>query len=143
MSKLFELYVLAKLRQKFPGEGGIHYQYGARRQYPDFLCVLGKKADGTKFPRHFVADAKYKPRYAEGNANQVDDDRQLAGYARLKGVLDHFEAKGRRREDRLTMLPCILIYPDQAAKEDLTSEGLREIEGWEEFYKTGLRLPEC
>lgn len=142
MSKLFELYVLAKLRQKFPSEGGIHYQYGVRRQYPDFLCVLGKKADGTKFPRHFVADAKYKPRYAEGNANQVDDDRQLAGYARLKGVLDHFEAKGRRREDRLKMLPCILIYPDQAAKEDLTSEGLREIEGWEEFYKTGLRLPE-
>lgn len=142
MSKLFELYVLAKLRQKFRGEGIIRYQYGVRRQYPDFLCALGEKADGTEFPRYFVADAKYKPRYADGNANQVDDDRQLAGYARLKGVLDHFETRGRSREDRLQMLPCVLIYPDQSESEELSSEQLREIDGWEEYYKIGLRLPE-
>ena len=142
MSKLFELYVLAKLRKKFRGEGRIHYQYCVRRQYPDFLCALGEKADGTKFPPYFVADAKYKPRYAEGNVNQVDDDRQLAGYARLKGVLDHFETRGRSREDRLQMLPCVLIYPDQSESEELSSERLREIDGWEEYYKIGLRLPE-
>ena len=142
MSKLFELYVLAKLREKFWGVGRIHYQYGVRRQYPDFLCALGEKADGTKFPRYFIADAKYKPRYADGNAKQVVDDRQLAGYARLKGVLDHFETRGRSREDRLQMLPCVLIYPDQSESEELSSERLREIDGWEEYYKIGLRLPE-
>lgn len=142
MSKLFELYVLAKLRERFPGEGRIHYQYGVRRQYPDFLCSPGTAASKTLMPRHFVADAKYKPRYAEGNNNLVDDARQLAGYARLKGVLDHFETRGRSPKERLQMLPCALIHPDRNAEEKLCPERLTEIEGWEMFFKIGLRLPE-
>ncbi len=97
MSKLFELYVFRKLRERFPGEHQVKYHHKFNRQEPDFILntVCGIKA---------VVDAKYKPRYAGGNPSMTDA-RQLAGYARLNSIYNELGIK----ED--IIIPSYFIYP--------------------------------
>lgn len=143
MPKLFELYVYAKLREKLRSSDNIRYQFGANRQYPDFLCKANQDALIEKIPPFFVADAKYKPRYADGNSHMVNDIRQLSGYARLSGVLDEFQNMGRPESDRNQILPCVIVYSDQNLQsEELDWERLDPVCRWESFYKIGIRLPE-
>ena len=141
MPKLFELYVYAKLRKNIKLGGRIYYQFGSNWQYPDFLCKLNRDEQCKNVPSFFIADAKYKPRYGEGNSFIVDDARQLSGYARLSGVLDEFHRWGRF--DRDSILPCVIIYSDQNEQsEELDWARLGAIPRWEKFYKIGIRLPE-
>lgn len=74
MSKLFELYVFKKIRERFPYEGEVKYHQKYNRHEPDFIL-------NTNCGLKAIVDAKYKPRYKSGNPS-MEDARQLAGYTR-------------------------------------------------------------
>lgn len=97
MSKLFELFVFRKLRDKFSLEGEVQYHKKFNKQEPDF--ILNSKC-GIKA----VVDAKYKPRYSSGNPT-MEDARQLAGYTRLNSV---YRELGILNNE---VIPAYFIYP--------------------------------
>lgn len=126
MPKLFELYVLAFLKDRYRSE--ITYQYHGTYGQSDFL--LDSRDD------KMVLDAKYKLKYQD-KAYWAEDIRQLSGYARDERVL-----KKLGFEDRDHIVDCIIIYPDQAALEKLDEDFKNNpIAGFRKFYKTAIRLP--
>jgi len=126
MPKLFELYVLAFLKDKYRNE--ISYQFQGTYGQPDFLL---DSSEGK-----MVLDAKYKLKYQDA-AYWADDIRQLSGYARDERVL---EKLGFEAYDHI--VDCIIIYPDQSALERLDDDFLSNpITGFRKFYKTAVRLP--
>ena len=95
MSKLFELYLLRKLRSEYScSELVYHKRFGGRE--PDYLL---KPRDGMPM----VIDAKYKPRYHSGSVD-IDDIRQVSAYARMKGVHDELDI------DPHETIACLIIY---------------------------------
>lgn len=126
MSKLFEMYVFGKLRERF-GDHVIYHPH-FRGQEPDYLLI------GEKERPPFVIDAKYK-RYGE-RAIETDDIRQVSGYSRMKavrerlGIVDH------------SLIPCMIIYPQYnslnciADYTDWAEEGR-----YLDVFKTGIELP--
>lgn len=68
---------------------------------PDFLYVDGE--------RSLILDTKYKPRYGAGSFD-VDDVRQLAGYARDCKVLKRLGIHETEAHDS-AVVPCVIIYP--------------------------------
>ncbi|MGC5745570.1 5-methylcytosine restriction system specificity protein McrC [Chryseobacterium sp. NFX27] len=97
MSKLFELYVFKELRKKFPGINEVKYHNKFNKQELDFII-------NTPIIKA-VVDAKYKPRYKDGNPS-MNDARQLAGYTRLHKVYDELGIGGDR------LIPAYFIYPE-------------------------------
>ena len=126
MTKLFEMYVFAKLRQLFGDDVMYHPHFG--KQEPDYLIM--PTADRPPF----VADAKYK-RYSERSVD-IDDIRQVSGYARMKAIRLRLEVEGK------SLIPCVIIYPDQKKPEILDYYTKWADEGrYEDIFKTGIRLP--
>lgn len=126
MSKLFELYVLGLLKDRF-GKNVI-YQF---RRY-------GNELDYLLNDDHFkmVIDAKYKLKYLNGKDN--DDIRQISGYARLKKV---YETLGKKQGE---VIDCLIIHPDQTNGEvtfDQTNFKGTSIPDFFDIYKTGVFLP--
>lgn len=79
MSKLFELYAFKKLREIFPKHGDLIYHLKANRQELDFLLNhTGENSEKIQM----VIDAKYKPRYENGNIS-TDDARMKSIYKTL------------------------------------------------------------
>lgn len=99
MSKLFELYVFKKLRERFTGTGEVKYHVKKHYQELDFI-INEKKENGIKA----VVDAKYKPRYKSGNPTK-EDARQLSGYSRLNSVYEELGIT----DDQI--IPVYFIYP--------------------------------
>ena len=99
MSKLFELYVFKKLREKFSGADEVKYHEKRHYQELDFI-INEKKGNGIKA----VVDAKYKPRYKNGNPTK-EDARQLSGYSRLTSVYEELGIN----DDHI--IPVYIIYP--------------------------------
>jgi 5-methylcytosine-specific restriction enzyme subunit McrC len=97
MSKLFELYVFQQLKEKYPKNGEVQYHKKFNKQEPDFILNI---KDGIKA----VVDAKYKPRYANGNPS-MEDARQLSGYTRLNSVYRELGITDN------TIIPAYFIYP--------------------------------
>jgi 5-methylcytosine-specific restriction enzyme subunit McrC len=132
MSKLYELYVLSKLRKESYGRF-IKFQVKGKYGYPDFLlCLEGSKA---------VIDAKYKPRYHE--KYEGSDIRQLSGYARDKGVL---KALGITAESAdVAVVDCIIIYPlrDDNTSGSLALDALKgiAIDDFTKFHRKSVELP--
>ena len=126
MSKVFELYVYKKLKEKF-----IHVEYepNINGYYPDFL-VSSKYFTG-------VIDAKYKPRY-KGDAIDIADIRQVSGYARMSDVYKHLSI-----EDKNTLLDCLIIYSDQTLEsKEIDFQKSHAVRNYEQFYKIGFKLPQ-
>ena len=127
MSKLFELYVLGILKDRFPSVSTISYQFGNRGSKLDFLL----NSEEYKM----VVDAKYKTKYNSG----VDhwDIRQVSGYARLKKVYETLNIMDKR------LIDCLIIYPDQIDGFETLPLDLTEAEIDEYFgmYKVGIKLP--
>lgn len=126
MSKLFELYVLGLMKDRFGQE--VTYHVNAHYQELDYLL----KSPDYKM----VVDAKYKPGYKN---NPIKEDmRQVSGYARLDSVYKELEID----EDKV--IDCLIIYPDmENGKEsfkDIDLKGI-EISNWNRFYKVGVKLP--
>lgn len=131
MSKLFELYVLGKLKEAMEFKGVI-FQAKGQFGYLDFLR--------TETGSELVIDAKYKLDYKHGQYN-IDDIRQISAYARDKGILRKLPAY---KEERLnTLIDCLIIYPDDNCEMhiDETKIFSRPINEFEKFFKLGIAIP--
>lgn len=137
MSKLFELYVLGLLKDRFGNE--IEFQAQGNYGQPDYLLCSHR----------MIIDAKYKTYYKENFKGQVQwqrdaiakDIRQLSGYSRDKKVL---EKLGVLKEDFKSTIPsCLFIYPHEDGVDNLLTidQKMFEIEPFVGFYKIGVKLP--
>lgn len=126
MSKLFELYILGLLKDRFGSQ--VHYHFTHYGNELDFIL----KADGLKV----VIDSKYKPKY---NTQKEDKDiRQISGYARLEKVYSYLEKVYPESID------CLIIYPDQdKGLESLMDVDLlsNKIQHYHGVYKIGVKIP--
>lgn len=125
MSKLFELYVLGLLKDRFQNQ--VQFQCRFNGNEIDYLL---------KDNYNMVIDAKYKSIYIHGMHNE--DIRQLSGYARLEKVYEYLGI------DKKNIIDCLIIYPDQDNGHDkLNDVDLKavEIDHYFNIYKVGLKLP--
>lgn len=132
MSKLFELYVYSKLKKEFPLPGEVIYHPTINGLEPDFLI----RSRDEEFK--MVVDAKYKPRYNDSSID-VDDLRQVSGYARMKGVYERLEIS-----DLTKVIDCLIIFSDQQiSSTEIDRNKLKEtpVSSYVQFYKTGISLP--
>lgn len=126
MSKLFELYVLGLLKDRF-GEA-VRYHFTDAYNELDFL--LNDRS------YKMVIDAKYKPKYSKGHENV--DVRQVSGYARLKSVYTTLNKPLNE------MIDCLIVYPDQEhGLENFDNIDLKAfaIDPYLQMYKVGVKLP--
>lgn len=126
MSKLFELYALGLLKDRFHNQVKFQYKYYGNEL--DFLL----KSDNYRM----VIDAKYKLKYINGKHDE--DIRQVSGYARLKNVYKELEI------EQGNIIDCLIIHPDQDnGLENLKVVDLKEkeIPQYFDVYKVGLKLP--
>jgi 5-methylcytosine-specific restriction enzyme subunit McrC len=127
MSKLFELYVYSLLKEGYK-DCHIEYQEGTRNQKTDFLFVSNEE--------QMILDTKYKPQY---NAKyEMEDIRQLSGYARTKSILNKISMK-----DDGQVVDCVIIYPNNEKPDTFNGRELKEekMSDFTKFYKCGIRLP--
>lgn len=125
MSLLFELYILGLLKNTFSNK--INYHFTAKRNELDFLL----NSNDYKL----IIDAKYKPKYLK--SYNIDDIRQLSGYARLSKV---YEVLGKTYSQSID---CLIIYPHEEGISAFDGIDLKNypIDGFEGFYKLGVQLP--
>lgn len=126
MSKLFELYVLGLLKDRF--QSHIQYHFTHYGNELDFILRSEKYK--------LVIDAKYKPKYIDGKLDE--DIRQVSGYARLKKVYDFLEKQYPESID------CLIIYPDQEnGHSNLSDVELltKEVSSYNGVFKLGVKLP--
>lgn len=131
MSKLFELYVFSKLKERFTEHKEVTYHQKFNYLEPDFIVNTN---DGVT---KMVVDAKYKPQYQEGNVS-TEDIRQISGYARLKKIYKFLEFE----EDKI--IDCLVIYSNQSAnRKDFKGDNfnIEEEKEYNRFYKIGIELP--
>ncbi|QZD34035.1 MULTISPECIES: McrC family protein [Acinetobacter] len=134
MPKLFELYVLGLLKEKYGKK--IHFQEKANYGEPDFLLITESEK--------IVIDTKYKQLYQDNEKNRgrynSDDIRQIAGYARDKKILKCFGYSGEEMEN--IVVDCLIIYPDQRSFEQLPKLlKAQPIDQFIKFYKMPIKLP--
>lgn len=127
MSKLFELYILEKLKKSAFGKK-IEYHPTTYGNELDYLLVAGDNS--------IVIDAKYKPSY-KFHVNH-EDIRQVSGYSRLRKI----RVKAGVTSEK--MLDCVIIYPDLESNtyeiNSLTVDD-NEISQYEKVWKIGISLP--
>ncbi len=127
MSKLFELYVLGLLKDRFGGKD-VRYHYTISWNELDFLLKT------PEYP--MVIDAKYRPLYVQGFDN--NDIRQISGYARSKHV---YTQLGKQENE---VVDCLIVYPQVDSEVinmgDIDLRGV-PIEQYVRFYKLGIKLP--
>lgn len=138
MPLLFELYVLGLLKSKYNNH--VIYQFvGDMKEQPDFLLVT----DNEKL----ILDTKYM--YSvEG---KIDIIRQLSGYARSEMILDALGTK-KGNDCHSEIIPCVFIYPMvdgdiatnpfNASDSLLSSNNCSRVDGYREFYKYSIPLPQ-
>lgn len=131
MSKLFELYVLGKLKEVIEFRNII---FQAKGQYGnlDFLK--------TEAGKELVIDAKYKLDYKHGKYN-IDDIRQISAYARDKGILSKMPSYKTSMLNPL--VNCVIIYPDDNCQAKINAEKIFDssIKEFQNFYKVGIAIP--
>ena len=130
MSKLFELFLLRKLRLEYSsGEIIYHKRFGRRE--PDYLL---KPVDGAPM----VIDAKYKPRYHKGSID-FQDIGQVSAYARMKGV--HAELDVEPNES----IACLIIYAHPDCPDGIDGRirkgVLTNLRDYYDVSKLGIALP--
>lgn len=134
MSKLFELYVLGLLKDRY----GDKILFQAKGSYgnPDYLLIDEIEP--------LIIDAKYRPTYQKNNRISyiIEDIRQISGYARDVGILDKLGY--HTIEDQSSkVVSCVVIYTDQD-KCDKLPDSLTtgtSIKGFTKFYKVPIAVP--
>ena len=135
MSKLFELYVLGLLKDKYGNK--ILYQAEGTYGEPDYLLVDDIEP--------IIIDAKYRPIYQEDkNVNTfiIKDIRQISGYARDVGILDKL-GYHTVEEQSSSVVSCVVIYTDQDEGDKLPNSltAGKSIKGFTKFYKVPISVP--
>ncbi|MDL2229718.1 McrC family protein [Treponema sp. OttesenSCG-928-L16] len=127
MSKLFELYVLLQI-----SKAGIDVNYQPKGKYgaADFIDAKNK----------VIIDAKYKTTYS--THYNIDDIRQVSGYARDKALL---KIMGLESDDEKDIVRnCLIVYPDVSALPDFPVTYLEMMEPITQFHRIfqlGIHLP--
>ncbi len=128
MSKLFEFYVLGKLKA-----AGYPVVYQKRMGYdiPDYLLK----------DELLILDAKYKTYYSEDGMNESvsTDIRQLAGYGRNEKLRSYFGITNETQPQLMIIYPNQLM-PDEITKGVLFSQG-RPISNYYNMRKVSVKLP--
>lgn len=127
MSRLFEVYVLAKLQKKYGTN--IEFQVAGYHACADYINRT----------EHQIIDAKYKSIYLN-NTYEINDIREISGYARDRKICKRF----LNYQDEEPV--CIIIYPDDNGVKDfgekiLLSASTKIIPQFKKFYKIGISLP--
>lgn len=127
MSRLFEVYVLAKLQDKYGSN--IEFQVAGNKACADYV----NRADNQ------IIDAKYKPVYRTTDYD-INDIRELSGNARDNKICSRFLDKRGEEPD------CVIVYPDpcgvmEFGQELLASDSVQPIPQFRRFYKIGVSLP--
>ncbi len=160
MPRLYEMYVLSLLRRAFPGQ--IRFQEkGSHGTQVDYIKI----SENEKL----IIDAKYKPKYSEGDKGIVDDVREISGYARDEKILNALGWNAKLESEKGNFFPkCLIVYPDPKTtfangfkngdkvddgdmnpaiggfrKDGILNdkEHVRIIPGFKEFYKIAIPLP--
>lgn len=159
MPRLYEMYVLSLLRKAYPGK--IKFQVpGRHKTQVDYI----KSGEDEKL----ILDAKYKPKYNDGDAGILADIREIGGYARDEKILKALEWKkddclsARHPTDGDCLPKCVIIYPDKSTKFNdepdfvdsdceeisafdnagiLCDSRIKAIPGFKGFYKIAVPLP--
>ena len=160
MPRLYEMYVLSLLRKAY-GNEIIFQARGYRKTRADYIKI----SDNEKL----IIDAKYKPKYSDGNVGILNDIQEMSRYARDKNILNDLNWSPTEEDcknDRC-FPKCLIIYPDPntvfkkekddeygeervmtAMTGDFLKEGILEdkqhiskIPGFKEFYKIAVPLP--
>ncbi len=133
MSKLFELYVLGLLKDNYGGNA-LYGGNEAKLSYglPDYLI--------TKDDEKCIADAKYKLLYNNNGQYDIDNVRQLSGYARDEKVFEKLDIPNDE------IIDCIFIYPlssDKNSQEKfkLDLSEADELGKFVKFKKIGVPIP--
>ncbi len=127
MPKLFELYGLGLLKDRYKDK--IAYHYKTNHNELDYLL----NTDHEKM----VIDAKYKPTYSKNEISK-DDAWQVSGYARLSNVYKKLQIETNQ------LIDCLIIYPNQEnGYKDLMKVNLKEktMKIYNNIYMIGIQLP--
>ncbi len=129
MPILFELYVLGELRST----------YGSDIKY--HLSTYGNELDFARLSETLIMDTKYIDKWASKEAHGYI--RQLAGYARNVQIR---KKMGLKKEEENTILPCMILYPDENGATKFTGKILdmpdcKEQTEYIKFYRLGIKLP--
>ena len=134
MSKLFELYVLGLLKDKYGDK--ILFQAKGSYGYPDYLLIDDMQP--------LIIDAKYRPTYQQDKnlSYIIDDIKQISGYARDMGILDKL-GYHTVEEQSSKVVSCVVIYTDQNEGDKLPNclTAGKSIEGFTKFYKVPISVP--
>ena len=134
MPLLFECYIYTKLIEKYGST--IYYHPSSAQRSADF----GKGKDGVSpaDEEKVIIDAKYKLRYNE--KNEIDDIRQISGYARTVGIRIMVGVG-----DDGYVVDCLIIYPDRDGIENFTEDKIldhaQKLNNYIKFHKIGIKLP--
>lgn len=134
MSKLFELYILGLLKDKY----GDKILFQAKGSYgnPDYLLIDDIQP--------LIIDAKYRPTYQQDGllGYIIDDIRQISGYARDVGILDKL-GYHTVEEQSSKVISCVVIYTDQDENDKLPDSLTNgtSITGFTEFYRVPISVP--
>ena len=146
MSRLYEVYVYAKLYEKY-GDAIKFQVAGYSKTAVDFIDT----------DRKIIIDTKYKPQYNESNGGIIEDIRQISAYARDSKILKAMESNGD------SIMDCLIIYPEKMIDNehkdednytlddcvqlnsldgiDNMIETATKIKGYERFYKLSFTMP--
>lgn len=146
MAKLFELYVLGLLQDRFGSRAVLYEKEQAKGHFglPDFL-LPGKQP--------WIIDAKYKRWYQE-ERYAIDDIRQLSGYARDRKVLERLGLAANEAQNE-AVVRCLIVYPDRLDMDNEVVTGEQvvkkiprrkklskfEMQWFTRFYKLAVQLP--
>jgi hypothetical protein len=94
--------------------------------------------DFMKLDDKILIDTKYKEIYTQDGKYDIDNIRQLSGYARDRKVLEKLNITSDNE-----VVDCVIIYPDKAANDNFKNRELKEknIKQFTKFYKCGVKLP--
>jgi len=134
MSKLFELYVYSLLKDAYGSKIIYQLSEDGKRQTRGHYGDI----DFMKLDDKILIDIKYKEIYTQDGKYDIDNIRQLSGYARDRKVLEKLNITSDNE-----VVDCVIIYPDKAANDNFKNRELKEknIKQFTKFYKCGVKLP--
>lgn len=134
MSKLFELYVYSLLKDAYGSKIIYQLSEDGKRQTRGHYGDI----DFMKLDDKILIDTKYKEIYTQDGKYDIDNIRQLSGYARDRKILEKLNITSDNE-----VVDCVIIYPDKAANDNFKNRELKEknIKQFTKFYKCGVKLP--
>ena len=134
MSKLFELYVYSLLKDAYGSKIIYQLSEDGKRQTRGHYGDI----DFMKLDDKILIDTKYKEIYTQDGKYDIDNIRQLSGYARDWGVLKKLDITSDNE-----VIDCVIIYPHKVANDNFKNRELKEtnIKQFTKFYKCGIKLP--